>query len=132
VHQFFWGRQTVTPHPPRLRRLVHDAVGDEALWSCLTCAVCLDACPVEINHIDSIVDMRRFLTLEEASTPDTAQSALQSIEQRGHPWRGTTLTRTSWMDGLDIPTLAEKSGRLPITIRAISDDTTASSGPLGK
>ena len=52
--------------------------------------------------------MRRFLTLEEASTPETAQSALQSIEQRGHPWRGTTLTRTTWMDGLNIPTMAEK------------------------
>ena len=88
--------------------MVHDAIGDDVLWSCLTCAACLDACPVEINPIDAIVDMRRYLTLEEASTPDTAQSALQSIEQRGHPWRGTTLTRTSWMDGLDISTLAEK------------------------
>ena len=95
-----------TPEPAT--SMVHDAIGDDVLWSCLTCAACLDACPVEINHIDSIVDMRRFLTLEEASTPDTAQSALQSIEQRGHPWRGTTLTRTSWMEGLDIPTLAEK------------------------
>ena len=96
-----------TPPEPATS-MVHDAIGDDVLWSCLTCAACLDACPVEINPIDSIVDMRRFLTLEEASTPDTAQSALQSIEQRGHPWRGTTLTRTSWMDGLDIPTLAEK------------------------
>jgi Fe-S oxidoreductase/nitrate reductase gamma subunit len=94
--------------PEPTTSMVHDAIGDDVLWSCLTCAACLDACPVEINHIDSIVDMRRFLTLEEASTPDTAQSALQSIEQRGHPWRGTTLTRTSWMDGLGIPTLAEK------------------------
>ena len=96
-----------TPPEPATS-MVHDAIGDEVLWSCLTCAACLDACPVEINPIDSIVDMRRFLTLEEASTPDSAKSALQSIEQRGHPWRGTTLTRTSWMEGLDIPTLAEK------------------------
>jgi Fe-S oxidoreductase/nitrate reductase gamma subunit len=96
-----------TPPEPATS-MVHDAIGDDVLWSCLTCAACLDACPVEINPIESIVDMRRYLTLEEASTPDTAQSAMQSIEQRGHPWRGTTLTRTSWMDGLDIPTLAEK------------------------
>ncbi len=94
--------------PEPATSMIHDAVGDDALWSCLTCAACLDACPVEINHIDTIVDMRRFLTLEAATTPDAAQSALQSIEQRGHPWRGTTLDRTSWMDGLDIPTLAEK------------------------
>ncbi|HIK88312.1 MAG TPA: (Fe-S)-binding protein [Dehalococcoidia bacterium] len=96
-----------TPPEPAIS-MVHDAIGDDVLWSCLTCAACLDACPVEINHIDSIVDMRRYLTLEEASTPETAMSAMQSIEQRGHPWRGTTLTRTSWMDGLEIPTLAEK------------------------
>ncbi len=96
-----------TPPEPATS-MVHDAIGDDVLWSCLTCAACLDACPVEINHIDSIVDMRRYLTLEEASTPETAMSAMQSIEQRGHPWRGTTLTRTSWMDGLEIPTLAEK------------------------
>jgi len=94
--------------PEPATSMVHDAIGDDVLWSCLTCAACLDACPVEINPIESIVDMRRYLTLEEASTPDTAQSAMQSIEQRGHPWRGTTLTRTSWMDGLDIPTLAEQ------------------------
>ena len=94
--------------PEPTTSMVHDSIGDDVLWSCLTCAACLDACPVEINHIDSIVDMRRFLALEEATVPDTAQSALQSIEQRGHPWRGTNLTRTSWMEGLDIPTLAEQ------------------------
>ena len=94
--------------PPPSQSMAHEAIGDEVLWSCLTCAACLDACPVEINQIDPIIDMRRFLTLEEASTPETAQSALQSIEQRGHPWRGTTLTRTTWMDGLNIPTMAEK------------------------
>jgi Fe-S oxidoreductase len=49
--------------PEPATSMVHDAIGDDVLWSCLTCAACLDACPVEINHIDSIVDMRRFLTL---------------------------------------------------------------------
>ncbi|MEX2377586.1 MAG: (Fe-S)-binding protein, partial [Dehalococcoidia bacterium] len=96
-----------TPPAPA-RSMVSDAAGEDVLWSCTSCAACVEACPVSINHIDTIVDMRRFLVLEEGKAPDTAQSALENLEQRGHPWRGTTLTRTSWMEGLDIPTLAEK------------------------
>lgn len=99
--------QGESPPAPK-RSMVHDAAGDEALWACTSCGSCVEACPVSINHIDTIIDMRRFLVLEEGEAPDTALAALQSIEQRGHPWAGTTLTRTSWMEGLDIPTLAEK------------------------
>ena len=88
--------------------MVSDAVGEEVLWSCTTCAACVEACPVGISHIDSIVDMRRYLMLEQASAPDTALSALQSMEQRGHPWSGTTFTRNSWLEGADdIPTIDE-------------------------
>ena len=92
--------------PAPANSMVRDAVGEEELWSCTTCAACVEACPVSISHIDSIVDMRRYLMLEEASVPDTALSALQSIEQRGHPWSGTTLTRDSWLEGIDdVPTI---------------------------
>ena len=88
--------------------MVSEAVGEEVLWSCTTCAACVEACPVGISHIDSIVDMRRYLMLEQASAPDTALSAMQSMEQRGHPWSGTTLTRESWIDGLEnVPTITE-------------------------
>ena len=86
--------------------MVSDAVGEEVLWSCTTCGACVEACPVGISHIDSIVDMRRYLMLEQASAPDTALSALQSMEQRGHPWTGTSLTRESWIEGMDgVPTI---------------------------
>ncbi len=92
--------------PEASATMVSDAVGEEALWSCTTCAACVEACPVSISHIDSIVDMRRYLMLEQASAPDTALSALQSLEQRGHPWSGTTLTRDSWLEGMeDVPTI---------------------------
>ena len=88
--------------------MVRDAVGEEVLWSCTTCAACVEACPVGISHIDSIVDMRRYLMLEEASAPETALTALQSMEQRGHPWSGTTLTRESWFEGMEgVPTIDE-------------------------
>ena len=92
--------------PEPYTSMVSDAVGEEVLWSCTTCAACVEACPVSIAHIDSIVDMRRYLMLEKASAPDTALSALQSMEQRGHPWSGTTLTRDSWLKGMDnVPTI---------------------------
>ncbi len=90
------------------RSMVSEAVGEEVLWSCTTCAACVEACPVGISHIDSIVDMRRYLMLEQASAPDTALTALQSMEQRGHPWTGTTLTRDSWYEDMeDVPTIAQ-------------------------
>jgi len=90
--------------------MVSDAVGEDVLWSCTSCAACVEACPVGINHIDTIVDMRRYLAMEEARIPATAQAALQSLEQRGHPWIGTTMTRTDWMEGLNIPTMATNPG----------------------
>ena len=94
--------------PAASSSMVSDAVGEDVLWSCTTCGACVEACPVGISHIDSIVDMRRYLMLEEASAPDTALTALQSMEQRGHPWSGTTLTRESWLEGLEgVPTIDE-------------------------
>ena len=93
--------------PPPERSLVHDAVTPEVLWACTTCGACMEACPVSVEHIDTIVDMRRYLTMEEAAVPDTAMDALASLEQRGHPWRGTQATRTDWMEGTGVATMAE-------------------------
>ncbi len=96
------------PTPPAARPMVSGVITEEVLWACTTCGACVEACPVSIDHIDAIVDMRRYLAMEEARVPATAQTALESLEQRGHPWRGTTRSRTDWMEGLDVPTLAEK------------------------
>ena len=82
-------------------------IQEEALWDCLTCGACVEECPVGVEHLDTIVDMRRHLVMEQASMPETAMNALLSMEQRGHPWRGTTYTRTDWAEGLDIKTMAE-------------------------
>ena len=82
-------------------------IQEEALWDCLTCGACVQECPVGVEHIDSIIDMRRHLVMEQASMPETARNALLSMEQRGHPWRGTTFTRTDWAEGLDVKTLAD-------------------------
>ncbi len=87
--------------------ITEEFIQEEALWDCLTCGACVEACPVGVEHINSIVDMRRNLVMEQASMPDTAMTALTNLEQRGHPWKGTTYTRTDWTEGMDIKLLSD-------------------------
>jgi len=79
----------------------------DEIWACTTCGACDEVCPVWVDHIDKIVDLRRNLVMEQSSMPETAEGALRSIEDRGHPWRGTTLSRTDWAEGLDIKVMAD-------------------------
>jgi Fe-S oxidoreductase/nitrate reductase gamma subunit len=72
------------------------------LWQCTTCAACMEACPVFIEQMPKIVDMRRFLVMEEADFPDSMQEAIMSLERRGHPFSGTQATRLDWAEGLNI------------------------------
>jgi Fe-S oxidoreductase len=89
------------------RAMIGDIISEEVLWSCTTCGACEENCPVSIEHISTIVDMRRNLVLEQGRMPETAEAALRSLEQRGHPWRGTQQTRTSWTEGLAVPMIAD-------------------------
>jgi Fe-S oxidoreductase len=89
--------------------LVENVIKLDEIWACTTCGACDEVCPVWVDHIDKIVDLRRNLVMEQASMPETAEGALRSIEDRGHPWRGTTLSRTDWAEGLEIKTLADDS-----------------------
>ena len=82
-------------------------ITEEALWDCLSCGACMEECPVVVEHVPTIIDMRRYLVLEQSKMPDTAKEALLSMEQRGHPWRGTQFSRTDWAEGLDVSTLAD-------------------------
>lgn len=83
------------------------ATSTEALWQCTTCAACVEACPVFIEQMPKIVDMRRFLVMEEADFPDTMADAVTSMETRGHPFKGTQATRIDWTDGLNVKTIQE-------------------------
>ncbi len=80
----------------------------DELWACTTCGACVEACPVTIEHIDKIVDMRRSLTLMEGAAPVEAQRAMTNIERAGNPWGEPRETRGDWAQGLEIPTFAEK------------------------
>jgi Fe-S oxidoreductase len=83
------------------------ATAPESLWQCTTCGACMEACPVFIEQMPKIVDMRRYLVMEEADFPDTMQEAVTSLESRGHPFRGTQSSRVDWADGLNVKTIAE-------------------------
>ena len=83
------------------RAMVGEVIRDETLWACRTCGACVQECPVMIEHVPTIVDMRRYLVMDEARVPAAAQTALENMEQRGHPWRGASLTRESWLEGLE-------------------------------
>ena len=89
------------------KALVGDVITEDEIWACTTCRACQQVCPVSVEHVDKIIDLRRNLVMEQASIPETAEGALRSIEDRGHPWRGTTLSRMDWAEGLGINTLAE-------------------------
>ncbi|HYL81046.1 MAG TPA: (Fe-S)-binding protein, partial [Candidatus Acidoferrum sp.] len=90
------------------KAMVGGAVSEEVLWACTTCGACHRECPVFIEPIPKIVNMRRFLVMEEARFPDTMQAAMRGMENRGHPYQGVVPSRTEWAKGLDVPLLAEK------------------------
>ncbi len=88
--------------------ILDGVISEASIWDCLNCGACMEECPVVVEHVPTIMDMRRYLLLEEAKAPESAMNALLSMEQRGHPWRGTQYSRTDWAEGLGVPTLAEK------------------------
>ena len=90
------------------KTMVGEAVSEEVLWACTTCGACHQACPVFIEPIPKIVEMRRFLVMEEARFPETMQAALRGMENRGHPYQGAVPSRTAWTEGLNVPVLAKK------------------------
>lgn len=78
------------------------SISEETIWECTTCGACMEVCPVYIEHVREVIDMRRYLVLERASLPERVEKALRSIEDIGHPWRGTQLSREDWAKGFDI------------------------------
>ena len=89
------------------RKMVGEVISHDVLWACTTCGACHQACPIFIEPIPKIIEMRRHLVMEEADFPETMQQALRSLEERGHPFRGTSASRTDWAKGLGVKTVAE-------------------------
>jgi Fe-S oxidoreductase len=102
------GEEAAVAAAPQDGQLLDWSVLEETLWSCTTCGACVEECPVLIEHVPAIIEMRRSLVLEESRLPKEARSALESMEQRGNPFGMAADTRMRWADGLDVPLLADK------------------------
>ena len=81
--------------------LVPDVIDPEALWSCTTCGACVEECPVDIEHVDAIVDMRRYQVMMESEFPSEAGTMLRNVENQGNPWGLRADARLDWASGLD-------------------------------
>ena len=79
---------------------VDGVIHPDVLWSCTTCGACVEQCPVDIEHVDHIVDMRRYQVLMESSFPPEAGVLLRNLEHAGDPWGRGAGARTEWTDGL--------------------------------
>ncbi len=75
------------------------------LWSCTTCMACVEECPAFIDIVDTIIDLRRYLTLSEGALPSTAPQSLQNIKRAGNPWGLPAAERLAWAEGLDVPVM---------------------------
>lgn len=84
-----------------------DVIEDEVLWSCTTCGACVYECPVDIEHIDTILDMRRNLVMMESRFPREVQTALTNMENSGNPWGAAQNQRLDWAEGLEVPVLGQ-------------------------
>lgn len=88
-------------------------ISENAIWACTSCGACVDECPVLIDPMDSILDMRRYLTLTEGNIPRTLASTMTQTERNGNPWGIAAGHRLDWADGLDVPVISKK-GRADI------------------
>ena len=85
--------------------LVPDAVPEESVWDCVTCGACVQACPVSIEHVDHIVDLRRHLVMVESSFPAEAEPMLRDVERASNPWGKPQSERADWAAELGVRVL---------------------------
>ena len=81
--------------------LVPTTIDPDVLWSCTTCGACVEQCPVDIEHVDAIIDMRRYEVLMESRFPTEAGLLLRNMENQGDPWGLGAAKRTDWLSELD-------------------------------
>ena len=90
------------------RPLIGGTILEETLWSCTTCGACMDQCPVLIEHVPKILDMRRHLVLDESRMPRQAETALRNIENVANPYGLSHQSRADWAKDLGISFAADK------------------------
>ncbi|WP_129139032.1 (Fe-S)-binding protein [Modicisalibacter coralii] len=102
------GEHAGDPHGPIVAREGTALVDAETLWSCTTCRACVEECPMMIEHVDAIVDMRRFLTLERGETPNKGAEVLDNLIATDNPGGFDPGSRLHWAADLDLPLIADR------------------------
>ncbi|BBA99072.1 putative iron-sulfur binding reductase [Actinacidiphila reveromycinica] len=95
---------------PLIGTLEENGVIDpDVLWSCTTCGACVEQCPVDIEHVDHIVDMRRYQVMIESAFPSEAGTMLKNLEKKGNPWGLPKKQRLAWVKEVDfeVPVVGE-------------------------
>ena len=100
------------PDNPMNKKLVGDVHLEESIWACVTCGACVYECPVDIEHVDAIVDMRRSQVMMESSFPQEAGLMLRNLENSGNPWGEAAQKRLDWTKGLE-EHIVVVNGRIP-------------------
>jgi Fe-S oxidoreductase len=94
-----------TGEPLELAPLVPGAVPEESVWDCVTCGACVQTCPVSIEHVDHIVDLRRHLVMVDSSFPAEAEPMLRDVERASNPWGKAQSERADWAADLGVRVL---------------------------
>ena len=91
------------------KSLLTTYITEEELWACTLCNACAQECPVNINQPAIILDMRRYLVMEESKAPSGLNSVFSNIENNGAPWQFSAHDRLLWAEGLNVPVMAGKT-----------------------
>ena len=87
--------------------LIGSIIDEDVLWTCTTCRSCMEHCPVFIEHVDKIIDMRRYQVLMESKFPNELMAAFRGLENNSNPWGLGADTRADWVEELNVPILSE-------------------------
>jgi Fe-S oxidoreductase/nitrate reductase gamma subunit len=107
------GQELTAPDQPSLAQvpiaasLIGDVVSQDEIWDCTTCRACMEQCPVLIEHVPLITELRRNLVLEQSSFPQELQILFNNLERNGNPYSFPASTRADWAQALGVPQLAE-------------------------
>lgn len=102
------GEHVGTPGGPIVAREGRALLDADTLWSCTTCRACVEECPMMIEHVDAIVDMRRFLTMEHGRTPNKGAEVLENLAATDNPGGFDPASRMHWAADLALPLIADK------------------------
>jgi len=91
--------------------LIGDPIEEDVLWACTTCRSCMEHCPVYVEHIDKVIDLRRYQVMMESKFPEELQVAFRGLETNSNPWGMGSATRGEWIEEMDVPIMAELNGK---------------------